>query len=214
MIILTFGICGLLCCKDQQDQEATYNQNFQVGSIPGIKDFETFNEEEKHTDSLKTRIKKDWRHNRGRIFMNVYTNGKPADIDSVFITGLPLPCKCVIDHDTMFVRMGVGFFGGFGFNLKVFNDQFIGTLSEYTDSGEPYKTNLSDTSFSNYFITQNKYQYLILSDRPTLQDAQQLTGFMTFTSNNFYEKDYENRMDTNYLTGKIYFTCITQHQSN
>ncbi len=54
--------------------------------------------------------------------MNVYTNGKPADIDSVFITGLPLPCKCVIDHDTMFVRMGVGFFGGFGPNKGILHD--------------------------------------------------------------------------------------------
>jgi|JI10StandDraft_1071094.scaffolds.fasta_scaffold447124_1 hypothetical protein len=213
IIILTFGICGLISCNGQQDNGATFNQSFQVGSIPGISDFETLNEEEKHTDSLKTRHKKDWRNNRSRVFMNFYTNGKLSEIDSAFIKGFPTPCECLIDKDTMFVSMGIGFFGGLGTNLKVFRDRFIGSFYEYTDDVKPYKTNLNDTAFSNYVLVPNKYQHLTLSDMPTWQSDQQLSGLMNFTSNDFYEETYGHVVDSKYVTGKIYFTCKTRQKT-
>lgn len=233
IILLSVGLCGIFSCNGQQDNGKTFNQTYNVGSIPEIEDFETLNEQEKLHDSIANQYnqlidsmyledtihmehdlldKMDFRNNRSRIFMNFYTNEKLSVADSSFVTGFPTQCQCLTDKDTLFISMGIGFFGGLGFNLKLVNHNFYGSFYEYTDDVKPYKSDLNDTAFYDHVEVQNKYQSLILSEKPTFQSGQQLTGYMTFTSKYFYEKKYGNQLDTNFVTGKLYFTCKTRQK--
>ena len=122
-------------------------------------------------------------------------------------------CECNIYKDTLLITMGIGFFGGIGFNLEIIKDNFEANFSEYTDDVKPYKSNLNDTAFYDYFHVKSKYQFLVLNDKPSFQTGLQLTGYMTFSSNNFYVQKYDNQLDTNYVTGKLYFTCKTRQET-
>lgn len=203
-IILSIALFGFFSSYGQEDSSRTFKQPYIVGSIPELKSFKKYTELEKRLD------KKDIRDNRGRIFLNLFINNEIIDVDSSFKTGFPTKCQCLIDNDTIFVNLGFGFFSGLGFNLEVFNDKFNGSFYQYTKDVKSYKSNLKDTSFYDYVVVENKYQYLIFSEKPTFLSGQKLTGYLTYTSNNYYQQNYDNQIDTNYVGGKLYFTCKTR----
>jgi hypothetical protein len=142
--------------------------------------------------------------------MNSYENNKITPIDSEFRLGLPTPCDCYIHNDSLIIKMGVGFFGGFGFNIQLTGSKFQSFFYNYIDDVKPYKLNLSDTTLENFIKVKSKYQSLILNKKPTFISGQQLTGYFTFTSTNYFEQNADKTFDTNYVSGKIYFTCKTR----
>jgi len=228
IIFLLLFFCLLTCKAQKKDDGKTLNITYNVGSITEINDFLKYNPDEirfdsiylaydnvmdsiKHADSNNKDNelirKKDFRNNRSRIFMDLYNNGKAEPKDEEFNTGLPTPCECFTDKDTLFIRMGIGFFGGFGFNIEAFGKNFKSSFFNYIDDVKPYKTDLSDTSFYNFITIKNKYQYLILDKKPKFDAGQQLTGYLTYTTNDYYEQNYSNKFDTMFVTGKLFFTC-------
>jgi len=72
-----------------------------------------------------------------------------------------------------------------------------------------YKSNIADKTFSDMAKAKSKYQYLVLEQLPAFKTGQQLTGYLTLTSNQFYELIANDRLDSTYVTGRIYFTCNT-----
>ncbi len=231
-IIATLIILLFNSCSGQQDNGKTNNQTYIISEIPDKEDFLKLTDHEKAVDSIfgdydktvDSLLLKDDRlkgnpllqkraflDNRGRIYLQAFENGKPAKVDSAFSRGMPAPCECQVKKDTVFVSMGIGFFGGMGFNVAVFKNSFQSSYYLYIDDVKPYKGNLKD-SFSNDLTVKSKYQYLILDNQPTFQEGQQLSGYLTMTSQNYYENSYGNHLDTNYVVSKIYFTCSTKRK--
>jgi hypothetical protein len=170
-----------------------------------------------HTDSshiiMDVFKKEDFRHNRSRIFIESYTNDKLNERNTTEDKGFSTSCECYLDKDTLNINMTIGFFGGAGFKLQVFRKSFEASFIQWTDAEEAYKSDLNDTAFYDHAIVKGKYQYLILNDKPTFRSRQQLIGYLTITSNNYYEQSSENSLDTNYVTGKLYFACKTRLKS-
>lgn len=154
--------------------------------------------------------KYDFTNNRGRIFLTAYENGKQERMDSIFKLGMGTPCSCLVNKDTIFINMGIGFFGGMALKMEITRKGFQSNYYEYMDSEEIYKLT-PNGNFINNIDVKNKYQYLILDKHPVFEDNQKLNGYLTFTTPDYYEKSHE-KLDTNYVSGKIYFTCITQKQ--
>ena len=219
-------------CKSQDDNGLINNSTYSVAAIPELNNFLTFNKNEKRLDSLNSRYdrrmdslvladttkkkflkKKDFKNNRSRIFMDSYTNGKLTDVGPNPNIGFPTPCECYTTHDSVFVKMGVGFFGGIGFNIKISGNHFLSSFFNYTDDVKPFKSDLKDTAFYDYAIAKSKYQYLILDQKPDYKPGQQLTGYLTYTTNDYYEKAYGDALDSIYVKGKIYFTCKTRYKT-
>jgi hypothetical protein len=218
-------------CYCQQDKGKKYISTYQIGKIPDDENFMTLNIEEKQSDSLYNNfekvldsiykgnpkstlldvsVKKDYINNRSRIYMNSYTNSIIEPMDSDFTLIIPTPCDCYIIHDSLFIRMGAGFFGGFRFNIEMSGKNFQSSFYNYIDDVKPYKLNLNDTTLNNYITVKSKYQSLILNHKPTFKVGQQITGYFRFTSTNYFELNANKTFDSTYVDGKIYFTCKTR----
>jgi hypothetical protein len=231
IIWVFLGLLLSVICKGQNDNGKIFNQLYFIDSIPGIHNFVTYNENEKrldsiynhydhivdslyHADTSHSKIfplnKYDFRNNRSRIFMSSYTNDKQDKSDSSFIKGFPTFCDCFVDNDSLFITMGAGFFGGFGINVKIFQKKFMSDFYEYTDDVKPFKANLSDTTFDSFVTSKSKYQNLILNESPNFKTGQQISGYLTLTSNYYFEKKQDNKIDTHFVICQVYFTCKTK----
>lgn len=229
LLILFFYVLFCYACKTQADNGKTYNETYTVSEIPDLNAFHTLTEYEKSIDSmyssddiiiarliskdssLKTKSlfkPSDFINNRGRIVITYYENGNVAERDSIFQKGLPTQCKCEIDRDSIFVSMAAGFFSGFGYTIMITKNSFNSNFFIAVNDIKPFKKNLAD-SFTNELNIKSKYQYLVLDQRPSYQEGQQLTGYFTTTSENYYENSIGDTIDSNYVVGKIYFTCTT-----
>ncbi|HNW88378.1 MAG TPA: hypothetical protein PKN48_01875 [Bacteroidales bacterium] len=231
MIFICAGFFVCIYCKGQQYNEKIYNQFYFVGSIPDFCNFETYSESEKRLDSIHNYYNKltdslfnadtsgfkgvpvdksDFRNNRSRIFLNSFTNDTPDKTDSSFIKGFPTSCGCFVSKDSLVIKMGAGFFGGLGFNIGISGKKFSSGFYEYTDDVRPFKSNLSDEAFESFVSAKSKYQSLILNEKPNFKAGQQISGYLIMTSHYYYEKKYDDKINTHFVKGNVYFTCKTK----
>lgn len=210
--LLSAALILFVSCNSQNINDNGYNDSYIIGQIPDLKSFETYNEFDKRMDGVGNSLvgQGGFRKNRSRIFTQSFSNGKQSSQDSALYTGMPTPCYCSFDKDTLNVKVGIGFFGGMGFETKIFKNNFQSDYFLYIDDVKPYKYNLSDTDFTGSLYLKNKFQSLVLNEQPTFKAGQQLTGYLTFTSSNWYEKSFGDNIDTNYIKGRLYFTCLTK----
>ncbi len=120
-----------------------------------------------------------------------------------------MQCQCFLNHDMLFVQMAAGFFGGFGYSIKIDKNKFELVYFEEKAGGSFFKTDPNDTAFSDRAEVSSKYQTLILNQKPTMKPGQQLTGFATYTSVKYYVRKLRDKLDTTYVAGRFYFTCKT-----
>lgn len=223
-ILLNLVLTFFVSCQGDVNK---YNKEFVVGSIPNVTDFLTLNESEKSLDStfksydktidslvkIKSSLdfpkKSDFINNRGRILFTEVLNGK-ENIEDQYRIGkneISTSCACAIFKDTLFISSSIGFFGGAGVSVKVYLKQFTSTFSQYINGAKPYKVN-NNAEFTDNIIVDSKYQYLLLDSEPTNKDKQQLTGFLSLTSNDFFENRF-GEMETKSAKVQLKFTCKT-----
>lgn len=212
-LFIAFLLYSFTFCYGQELSNQ-YNHTYKIGKIPDKDNFMKLNNDEIRMDSI---IKENtvtgfgaFKINRSRIFADEYINEKKQQKDSSLNHGLAVPCQCYTNIDTLYVKMEIGFFGGFAFKIKIYGENFESGYLEYTDDVKPYKSDLKDTAFYSYAQIDNKFQYLIIQDKPTFKTGQQIMGFLAFTTNNYYEKTTLDLLNTVFLSGKIYFTCKTR----
>lgn len=231
LIIIVFFLPISLCCKGQVDNGDKYNRKYLVGEIENVKAFmqvnhaeeslaSLFNSYDRSTDSLITKdttqelIKKnDFFNNRSRILLTEVVNGVESinDGDKIGKDGFSTLCDCSISMDTLLISSGFGFFGGVAIIVKVFANDFQTDFNEYTDDVKPYKLTL-ESEFTDNITVESKYQYLKFDQQRGFKIGQQLTGFLTLTSKDFFEDDYGEKLDTKYVRVKMYFTCLTKQR--
>lgn len=210
ILFITLILC--VSCNNQRTNDNAYNDNYIIGKIPDLKSFEAYNEFDKRMESSGSSLvgQGGFINNRSRIFTQSFSNGKQTTQDSALYKGMPTPCYSSFDNDTLKIKVGIGFFGGMGFEVKIFKDNFQSNYFLYTDDVKPYKYNWSDKEFTDNLYMRNKFQSLTLNKQPTFKPGQQLTGYLTFTTPNWFENSIGNDIDTNYIKGSFYFTCLTK----
>lgn len=226
--ILTISL--LSSCKAKAQRDKSYGTKYAVGQIPNKEDFLQLNEEEKSVDSMfsgydkeidgiaqkdeKTknmalRLKRDFVNNRSRIFLQAFENGKETRVDSAFVKGVSSICECLLTKDTLVVTTGVGFFGGMGFQVKIAEDGFQSTYFLYEKNAQPFKLHIND-NFTNKLSVDSKYQSLMLDKKTSFTEGERLTGYLEIMTNNYYENSFGDKLDTNYVKGKVLFTCTAK----
>lgn len=227
--LISLAFSFLASCQGQVDKGDKYNTEFTVGNIPSVNDFLILNKSEKSLDSkfnsydksIDSLVKadtsqdfittRDFVNNRSRILLKEVSNGKEniKDEDKIEKDGFSTFCDCGVFKDTLFINSGIGFFGGVGISVKVFSKQFKSAFYEYIDDVKPYKLN-KNSEFTDNISIESKYQYLLFDSEPTNKEGQQLTGFLTLTSNDFFENRFGEKLDTNYVKAQLKFTCKTK----
>lgn len=232
-IVLLSGILFWSVCYGQADTTVRgYHDTWVVKPIPDLNSFLKFNELELKLDSMENslwlqldsaRSRGDsskapdgsgkqmlFKDNRGRMYVDFYKDGRlETGGDSLLRSGFGTRCYCMMNKDTVFIKMVMGFFGGFGFDIAIFENKFRSSYFSYADDALLYKISTADTVFRRSFMLPNKEQYLILKNKPSFKNGQQLTGYLVFTSADYYEGDGNNNSVPvkMYVTGKLYFAC-------
>ena len=218
----------IVSCEGQKDNGKIYNEDFAVNKIPNLGGFTTLNETEKALESkfsardkaidgrLKndsTRLsdkKHDYINNRSRLLWLNSINGVEDKNKGGAVTDeLPALCNCVVLNDTLFINSGFGFFDGAGVVVKANGTKFRSSIYEYTDGQKPYKLT-SKSEFTNYIVVNSRFQHLQFESKPDFKLGQQLTGYLTLTSNDYFSQVYENKLNTNAVKVRMKFTCLTK----
>ena len=231
VIVAIISLFGNINCIAQRDSGKIFEKTYHVGTIKNLQSFYIYNKTEKRLDSIyhaseiyadsmmkalnikpggSTSLKKDFFNNRSRVFLNSFTDDKLDSNDFFRYKSLPMPCDCYVKNDTVFVDMVIGFLGGSGFNIKIFDKKFQSDFFDYSSDDKIYKLNQTDTAFTSIAIAASKYHSLILKVKPTFKLGQQITGFLTFTSDNWYERSVGDILDRKFVSGKLFFTCQTK----
>ena len=234
--VLLLLILVIFSCHNMQNEKKKLNTNFQIGPIPNIEEFKIYDNTEIRMDNMAYRIggpgpQGDFRNNRSRIYINSFKNGKineksynyinPYFGKSVSIdTTIKLNefhaafCNCFVHKDTLLITTHPGVFGvvgfDFRFNIEISDEDFQISFIEYSDGTKLFRSESTDTILNKYAVVKSKYQYLMLDKKPTYLSNQQINGYLTYTTNEYYVRDNTNILDTIYQTGKLYFTCKTR----
>lgn len=203
----------LISCNEVDQNESKLFKSPQIGQIPNEIRFETLTKKEKKMVEILSQDEPEkgkgaFINNRSRIFLKRYENGTIVKIDSSFTKGSPFPCNCLIEKDTTFINMSIGFMGGMSVSLKIHNDTFESYYFEYTDDVKPYKSNLN-SEFSDFVLVKSEFQNLIINQLPNQKLNQELKGYLSFSSKNYFESNITNKLDTISIVGKAYFKCKT-----
>lgn len=228
--IAFYFLALFISCNGQVDIGDKFNSKFSVGQITALNNFFVLNNDEKYLDSINNSFdksidslikqdtiqtfikKKDFLNNRSRILLTEVANGIETikDKDKIDKDGFSAQCDCGIFKDTLFINSGIGFFGGAGLSIKVFGNNFQSGFYEYIDDVKPYKLTLTSEYTDDIFV-ESKYQYLQLDKQPNFKIGQQLTGYLTMTSKEFFENRFGEKLDTNYVKVIMRFTCLTKN---
>lgn len=149
--------------------------------------------------------------------MQDYKNGQLLKNSTQELDSISTECSCVLNRDTLKVRMGIWVFGGFAFTIDIVRDKFISNYWVDEHKLKIYKLNNSDSLTDNVLVPVLQQQ-LILDSVPAYKLGKQLTGYFTFkTANYLRAADYEEglgkdkysdkNMETMYTKGIICFTC-------
>lgn len=195
------------------------NKETLKGILDNIAFIEGVSEKEKqeHIDYQKT-IYQRYKDNRSRYYLELTVNDREDDDYLKGIDTLTTQCTCYLTGDTIKVKMGLFAFGGFGFTIDLNKDKFKGIYLEDTYEEFIYKTKSTDTVLVDNVYVENEEQSLILENKPTFSVGENILGYLTFKTKNYYRtseyksgvsKDVYNGkiMDKLNITGSIYFMC-------
>src|SRR5262245_58769426 len=214
LLIALAMLVSIVSCKNKPAADrTTYHKTYEIGKVPGIDSFYILNEVEKQADSQSRKYPdvpgiNDFKNNRSRLYLDSGYDEATNEVKK-FPSAEPMPCGCAIRSDSLLIGTGIGFFGGRFYEIGLSKNEFESGFYIYTDDTKPFKSSLSD-SFSSEAKVKSKYQYLILSEKPTFKPGQQVTGLLTFTMHPLYEDQQNGRLDTTVVSGKLYFTCKTK----
>jgi hypothetical protein len=161
---------------------------------------------------LKQRF--NYKENRARYFVE-YIEEDSIMVDKTFSMPdtLSTECRCELKNDTIEVKMGIGVFGGFSFNISIIDKTFQLVYVDDTHEMEPFKYRTTDTSFVEDLILQVDNATLTFSNKIKRKIGHKINGHLKFTSpeyfvnSNFRGYSWESKLEKGVTKGEIYFTC-------
>ena len=160
-----------------------------------------------------------YKENRSRYELQHYKNGRllaKTENESV-LDSAGTECSCILDGDTLKVRMGIWVFDGFAFPIDIVANRFTSSYLVDEHKRKIFKLSNGD-SLTDNILVPIVAQQLTLDSLPTFKVGQQLTGYFTFTTTNYLraadfeewaaKDEYNDKdMDTMRTKGVISFTC-------
>ncbi len=213
--LFLFLIVGCAACKhDKVKPEVKNCVYYTIGEIPNLKNNLIYSAEDTRMDSVMTYQSPEtpkFSENFSRVTDSLYTNGYLDNrIDTIVNR-----CYCEWENDTMVLT----FYSRSWDRITVLlhYDRFEFYTTRTTDFGG-WQKDYNDTRLRDILVT-SIHQSLQLDKSPSFTSKQQLTGCLTYTTQDYYANE-ENlyskgkipancvkRRFTYFQKGKIYFTC-------
>jgi hypothetical protein len=227
LLLTTFA-----ACHSAVEKENGYDKEYTVGHIPDAESFQTLIPAEHHLDSTykvrdqridslirytdtsqadQSLRKRNFRSNRSRIQMDYRKAGDtlPAIESGIYFT----PCDCVASNDTLLITMNTSnSIASRHLTIKVFKNHFRINYLDSAFNGSPYQE-AENSTLTNAIVVNSKSQTLILDKTPAFKPGQQLLGYFSITSNNYWELSPGNKQQARFITARGYFTCHTSLES-
>jgi hypothetical protein len=222
---IIFGILLATVCEAQTIDSISYNKNYIIGPVPRFNEIMKFNKEdsklEKNGKKLHQHILKlhheqgtkyngpryDYTKNRARVTLETFRNGHLSEKDNN-ANQAAMHCECELENNERIVlKIGFGLAASFAYNLTIEGDSFETHYIPLYFGTPKYTKDLKDSIMVSNLVTLSQTQYMILDQRPTFRANQQIKGYITFSSYDFYEKTSSETFDTLRINAKAHFTC-------
>jgi hypothetical protein len=129
----------------------------------------------------------------------------PHNFFDTLETLMEVPCDCMIRKDTVYLQGGIAYEGGAGFDIKIINDMFKGSIWL---AGKGYRTD-NHSAFKDEIILNSLRQSLKMQDRAPLKKGRVITGEIFMESEPYFEKNHTG-MNQFYI--KLLFSCKLDDQ--
>jgi hypothetical protein len=110
-------------------------------------------------------------------------------------------CACMIKKDTIYIRGGLAYGGGFGYDIKIIKGQFLGNV--WVAGKERYKLLHSDKYTDELYLSGN-YQTLKLQSQKKYRLGSNIAGIYIIESEDYFDKNNEG--STRFYL-KLLFNC-------
>lgn len=110
-------------------------------------------------------------------------------------------CACVLKKDTIYIRGGLAYGGGFGYDIKIIKGQFLGNL--WISGTERYKL-LDSDKYTDELYLKGNYQTLKLQSKKQYRVGSNIAGVYIVESEDYFDKNEKGKTRF-YL--KLLFNC-------
>ncbi len=122
-------------------------------------------------------------------------------------------CDCTLAGDTLNIKMGIWVFGGVAINLQLTGNNFKGIYWEDTHEQKVYRANPGDTVLTDNMQVEIAESTLVLEQQPSYKLGENLLGYFTFKTADYYKLNYEEGpvtgpFDKMNLKGNLHFKCV------
>jgi hypothetical protein len=107
----------------------------------------------------------------------------------------------MIKKDTIYIRGGLAYGGGFGYDIRVIKGKFIGNL--WVSGKGRYKL-LDSEEYTDELLLDGNYQTLKLQSKKQYQIGSTIAGVYVIESENYFDKNEEG--STRFYL-KLLFSC-------
>lgn len=145
----------------------------------------------------------------------LYRNGmlvKPPDTAGAR-EFFPAGCLCFKFDDTLLLNSGLGRKAGVGVGIKIYRDQFSGSLHAKSGENSAYKIKKTDTTYTNDITVEAEKQSLRLYQNPTFSDEETIIGEYYATFKKFYQRIKKKDELRNYSVRVIFKCKVTSMDS-
>ena len=153
----------------------------------------------------------DFRNNRARLTL---TDGKnrisPRELRQ---PDFPMPCKCLMVKDTIFITSAVGMMAGLGLVTAITKDRFATTFFHDADNTNIFKLKESDNTYIDRISVSTAEQKLILLKKPSFKNNEVIAGQFEGKFKTYYELDLGELLTRNYRA-KLLFKCRLSAREN
>ena len=156
-----------------------------------------------------------YKDNRSRYYLTPYTNdalekGTFLGLDTDTVT---TDCDCTVAGNTLNIKMGIWVFGGFAINLQLTGNTYRSIYWEDTHEQKVYRPEPGDTILTDNIQVENVVSALVLERKPSYKLGENLLGYFTFTTADYYKLNYEEGpatgpFDKLKLRGSLHFKCV------
>lgn len=194
-----------------QEKYKRQDHKYKVDSLfrPG-----TTEERKKMLYELKLKKRVSFKENRSRFFVDFIKNDSILlEEEAMVPKPFSIPCSCTLNNDSLYISMGLSFFGGFFYDIRVHENMYSLNYQEADSEFPMYKYSPEDSL--SYGVNLSIIDSKLIFEKPFhLTIDEKITGHLNFESPNYYIfSDFDEysislrKSEKRKVKGYILFTC-------
>jgi hypothetical protein len=194
-----------------QEKYKRQDYKYKVDSLfrPG-----TAEERKKMLYELKLKKRVNYKENRSRFFIDFIKNDSIIlEEGAMMPKPFSIPCTCILNNDSLYISMGLSFFGGFLYEIRIYENMYSLNYHEADSEFSMYRYSPEDSL--SYGINLPILDSKLIFEKPFhLAIDEKITGHLNFKSPNYYifsdfdeHSILQEKSEKRKVEGDVLFTC-------